>query len=115
MSVLVLPAMTKAQRAGWSTLMTLADRIPTGWCLVGGQMVHLHCWERGASPSRPTDDGDIVPAALTNSDLERLGFALGALKQSSGLSARVAGGPEGIQRLTLIYEESHRLRGDRRK
>jgi hypothetical protein len=252
MSVLVLPAMTKAQRAGWSTLMTLADRIPTGWCLVGGQMVHLHCWERGANPSRPTDDGDVVldirseprmlqvfteelmslgyssagetmmghqhrwvsedgqidvfiprflgkvasnrtgatggttietpggqraldlasqvtvafddhvatiwrptlhgaivaksaafgvlldshrqrhlfdlvvlstllrrgdiaPAAMTNSDLERLGFALGALKESSGLSARVAGGSEGIQRLTLIYGESHRLRDDRRE
>jgi hypothetical protein len=27
---------------------------------VGGQLVQVHCWERGASPNRPTDDGDAV-------------------------------------------------------
>jgi hypothetical protein len=31
-----------------------------GWCLVGGQMVQLWCWERGGEPNRPTDDGDAV-------------------------------------------------------
>jgi hypothetical protein len=28
--------------------------------MVGGQMVHLHCWERGAVPGRPTADADTV-------------------------------------------------------
>lgn len=250
MSVLVLPAMTEAQAAGWTTLMTLAKRIPTGWCIVGGQMVHLHCWERGAAPSRPTDDGDVVldirssptmlhlfttelvslgyvsagesftghqhrwvsedgqidiliprflgevgsnrkgatggttvetpggqraldlstqvtvalgdeqatvwrpslhgaivaksaahgvlldryrqrhlldlvvlstlirrddlvPQALTMSDRARIGLALDAIGQDPSIVTRVSGGAAGIQRLTLVYEESKRLRGDR--
>lgn len=248
MSALVLPAMTQAQAAGWRTLITLAQRIPKGWCVVGGQMVHLLCWERGATPSRPTDDSDVVldirssptmlrlfttelmslgyasagesmtghqhrwisqdglidiliprflgevasnrkgatggttietpggqraldlstpikvalgreaaaiwrptlhgaivaksaafsvqldlhrqrhlldlvvlstllrrddiaPEELTASDRERIGSALGALKESASLIAGVNGGREGIQRLALIYEESRRLFG----
>lgn len=31
-----------------------------GWCLVGGQMVQVICWERGSDPTRSTDDGDAV-------------------------------------------------------
>ena len=50
-----LPAMPLAQRAGWHALMELHERMPTGWTLIGGQMVHLHCAERGRSPSRPTE------------------------------------------------------------
>jgi hypothetical protein len=55
-----MPAMTAAQTAGWLALLDLRDRLPTGWTLVGGQMVHLHCAERGVSPARPTDDADAV-------------------------------------------------------
>ncbi|MBO0901843.1 hypothetical protein J1G42_14760 [Cellulomonas sp. zg-ZUI222] len=36
--------------------MDLHSDMPVGWVLVGGQMVHLHCAERGAAPQRPTDD-----------------------------------------------------------
>lgn len=56
----VMPAMTGPQQTAWHALMDLQVLHPTGWTLVGGQMVHLHCAERGASPSRPTDDVDTV-------------------------------------------------------
>lgn len=55
-----LPPMTAAQTAGWSALLRLHPAVPAGWTLVGGQMVHLHCAERGAAPARPTDDLDTV-------------------------------------------------------
>ncbi len=60
MDPIVMPAMSQAQTDGWHTLFDLAQRIPNGWTLVGGQMVHLHCTERGASPIRPTEDADTV-------------------------------------------------------
>lgn len=55
-----MPAMTGPQEQSWHALLDLHERRPTGWTLVGGQMVHLHCAERGASPVRPTDDADTV-------------------------------------------------------
>ena len=55
-----LPAMSEAQEAAWRALMELGKRVPTGWTLIGGQLVHLHCAERGISPSRPTNDVDTV-------------------------------------------------------
>ena len=55
-----MPAMTEAQTAGWLALLDLHDRPPTGWTLVGGQMVHLLCVERGAYAARPTEDADAV-------------------------------------------------------
>lgn len=54
------PAMLNAQRESWFGLLDLAERIPDGWTLIGGQMVHLHCWDRKTSPSRATDDIDAV-------------------------------------------------------
>src|SRR5690625_20624 len=56
----ILPAMAPAQEEGWLALLELHERKPTGWTLVGGQMVHLHCAERGTVPARPTDDADTV-------------------------------------------------------
>lgn len=56
----VMPAMAGPQQTAWHALMDVQVLHPTGWTLVGGQMVHLHCAERGASPSRPTDDVDAV-------------------------------------------------------
>ncbi|QGQ18496.1 hypothetical protein GC089_03540 [Cellulomonas sp. JZ18] len=55
-----MPVMTGPQERSWHALLDLHERRPTGWTLVGGQMVHLHCAERGASPARPTDDADTV-------------------------------------------------------
>ena len=36
------------------------ERLDSNWTLIGGQLVHLHCAERGASPTRPTNDIDTV-------------------------------------------------------
>lgn len=52
--------MPEAQAASWFGLMDLYDKVPAGWTLVGGQLVHLHCAERGAAPERPTTDIDAV-------------------------------------------------------
>jgi len=40
--------------------MDLYERVNAGWTLIGGQLVHLHCAERGATPTRPTNDIDTV-------------------------------------------------------
>lgn len=56
----VLTGLTERQRQSWLGLLDVAADFPDGWCLVGGQMVHLYCQERGFSPSRPTNDGDVV-------------------------------------------------------
>lgn len=53
-----MPPMTPAQTSAWHALLDLHARKPTGWTLIGGQMVHLLCAERGGSPARPTDDAD---------------------------------------------------------
>lgn len=53
-----LPRMSTAQENSWLALIELAQRVPRGWTIVGGQLVHLLCFERGATPNRPTDDGD---------------------------------------------------------
>lgn len=58
--MIVLPAMSEAQTASWHALMDVHDRLRTGWTLIGGQLVHLHCAERAAWPQRPTDDVDTV-------------------------------------------------------
>lgn len=60
MAALELPAMTPRQDASWRGIIAVARRVPSGWCLVGGQMVQLWCWEREVEPVRPTDDGDAV-------------------------------------------------------
>ena len=58
--ILKIPALTEGQAQSWRGLLAVAEIVPAGWCLVGGQMVHLHCWEPGAFPNRPTDDVDTV-------------------------------------------------------
>lgn len=52
--------MLEAQTASWHGLLDLFETLSDGWTLVGGQMVHLHCAERGYAPPRPTDDADAV-------------------------------------------------------
>ena len=56
----VLTGLTDRQQQSWLGLLDVAANFPTGWCLVGGQLVQLYCQERGFSPSRPTNDGDVV-------------------------------------------------------
>ena len=38
----------------------LYEHLDTGWTLIGGQLVHLHCAESGQFPVRPTNDADTV-------------------------------------------------------
>ena len=52
--------MTPKQEASWRGMLAVSRLVRSGWCVVGGQMVQLWCWERGAVPTRPTDDGDAV-------------------------------------------------------
>lgn len=77
------PPMSAAQTQSWLTLLELGRRFPSDWTVVGGQMVFLHCLERGAAPARPTDDGDAAldvrarPGILREftNELEAMGFA----------------------------------------
>ena len=81
--VLTLPVLSVPQEQSWLGLLEVSALMPTGWCLVGGQMVHLHCYERGSNPQRPTDDVDTAldvrgePNALMKftSALSQIGFS----------------------------------------
>jgi hypothetical protein len=55
-----LGALSEPQRQSWLGLLQVAADFGDGWCLVGGQMVHLLCVERAFTPVRPTDDSDVV-------------------------------------------------------
>lgn len=54
------PRMTAAQAEAWHALFQVFRAHSQGWALIGGQMVHSLCWERGATPPRPTQDADTV-------------------------------------------------------
>lgn len=56
----MLPAMPAEQTASWLALLDLYERLDHGWTLIGGQLVHLHCAERGRFPERATNDADAV-------------------------------------------------------
>lgn len=58
--VVRMPVMDEAQKQSWHALMELYEHLDSGWTLIGGQLVHLHCAERGTIPSRPTNDVDTV-------------------------------------------------------
>jgi hypothetical protein len=66
MAPIALPdTMQPAQEQGWLTLLdlapgALATTFPSGWCLVGGQMVWLLAAEHGVTPLPATDDVDLV-------------------------------------------------------
>ena len=87
--MIVLPAMPPEQTASWLGILDLYDRLNEGWTLIGGQLVHLHCAERGEFPVRPTNDADTVidvradPTILHTftKTLEDIGF------KSAGISA----------------------------
>ena len=58
--MILMPAMPGPQTASWHALMDLYERLDSGWTLVGGQLVHLHCAERDHASPKPTDDVDAV-------------------------------------------------------
>jgi hypothetical protein len=91
--MIVPPAMPAEQTASWHGVLDLYERLNSGWTLIGGQLVHLHCAERGSFAPRPTNDADTVidvraePTMLRafTEVLTDMGF------QSAGISA------EGLQ------------------
>lgn len=87
-----MPAMSAGQEQAWHTLMDLHELVPTDWSLVGVQMVHLHCAERGSVPIRPTDDADTVVDVRAQPDI-LLTFT--AVLTELGFSADTAG--NGVQ------------------
>lgn len=80
--MIMMPAMNDKLMASWRTLFAVTEQMPSGWTLVGGQMVHLLCAEHHVTPVRPTDDLDAgidvraYPSALLDftTALHRLGF-----------------------------------------
>lgn len=58
--MITLPAMPAEQTASWHGVLDIHERLAWGWTLIGGQLVHLHCAERGQFPIRPTNDVDAV-------------------------------------------------------
>lgn len=67
--VIVLPVMLAGQAASWHGLLDLYEKVDTGWTLVGGQLVHLHCAERNHHPERPTNDVDTVVNVRANPNM----------------------------------------------
>lgn len=78
-----LPILGEPQKQSWHALFDLYEQLGANWTLIGGQVVHLHCAERGRFPIRPTNDVDTVvnirssPTMLTNFTraLKDLGFS----------------------------------------
>ncbi|MDR1834104.1 MAG: hypothetical protein LBQ92_05575 [Propionibacteriaceae bacterium] len=58
--MIALPKVTAQQQVLWEALFQVYSAMPEGWTLIGGQMVQLHCVERGATGSRQTFDADTV-------------------------------------------------------
>ncbi len=58
--MIVLPAMPARADRLLVGFLDLHERRAEGWTLIGGQLVHLHCAERGQFPVRPTNDADTV-------------------------------------------------------
>jgi hypothetical protein len=79
----VVPAAGEAPLLLWRALLALDERLGSPWCLVGGQLVVLHCLEHGVPPVRATYDGDVAVDVFAGRDalsvatgvLDGLGFA----------------------------------------
>lgn len=101
--MITLPPMPSEQTVSWLGLLDLHERLAEGWALIGGQLVHLHCAERGQFPVRPTNDADTVidvradPAMLATftATLTELGFVPAGIS-GEGLQHRWARGEASI-------------------
>ena len=91
--MIVLPAMPPEQAASWLGLLDLHERLSDGWTLIGGQLVHLHCAERGQFPVRPTNDADTV--IDVRADPTMLATFTGVLTELGFTSAGISA--EGLQ------------------
>lgn len=84
-----LPPMPKEQTASWHGILDIYQRLDSDWTLIGGQLVHLHCAERGQFPVRPTNDADTVLDVRANPSVLRefTRALLGLGFTSAGVSA----------------------------
>jgi hypothetical protein len=57
---ITVPDLLDFDQEGWLTLLDLFDHVPRHWALVGGQMIHLHCWQRARPAPRVTTDADLI-------------------------------------------------------
>lgn len=87
-----LPALSEAPKQSWHALMDLYEQVNSNWTPIGGQLVHLHCAERGVFPTRPTNDVDTVVNVRASPTI--LATFTGALKDL-GFTADTSG--DGIQ------------------
>lgn len=72
-----LGLMPPAAHAMWTSLIDLVRRQPSGWTLVGAQMVALHALEKGQSPLRASEDADVlVDVRAVQDGTERLSCTL---------------------------------------
>ncbi|MGY1697722.1 hypothetical protein ACI780_22730 [Geodermatophilus sp. SYSU D00814] len=63
----VLPPLTGALDRLWDLVLDLAGRLdPSGWVLVGGQMVMLHGLAAARTPTRASQDVDLLADLLTD-------------------------------------------------
>ncbi|MFV2144844.1 hypothetical protein [Isoptericola sp. G70] len=69
--MIVLPRSGAELECAWGLLFDLQTAMPDDWTIVGGQMVLLHCAERGAFPTRATDDLDAVLDVRANGQVLR--------------------------------------------
>lgn len=75
--VIVVEPSAPGLLAGWSALLDLAQLHPTGWAIIGAQMVALHAAEHGRMSPRQSLDLDIlVNVRLLGNGTERLARAL---------------------------------------
>lgn len=116
--VVVMPVMSADQEAAWNALLDLHERVPRHWTLVGGQMVHLWCAERGWPQPRPTDDADAVvdvradPNALPTFAGARHPSLFGALVMKAAAHGALQGSARGRHRYDLALLASVLARRD---
>jgi hypothetical protein len=104
--VIDLPPLGALDSALWDALLDIADKMPSGWTLIGGQMVLLHGLEKGRVPPRVSDDLDLVVdvrvrphvlapmvAALVNLGFETTGVS------ADGVAQRFVRGDVGVDLL----------------
>lgn len=84
---------SEGQRLSWAALLELYDLHPHGWTLIGGQMVHLHCWARGVASPRVTTDAD---AGLDVRGFPQIAWTLTSTLQEIGFHL-TGTSPNGIQ------------------
>ena len=99
--MIVLPELGGKGTDLWPALIDIAEAIPSGWVLVGGQMVLLHAIENDATWPRVSLDLDVIvnarviaiPAFVSR--LEALGFQVDGMSPE-GLAHRYRRGDASI-------------------